>query len=137
MKAKAKPAMKVMKAMSGIEHFERSDIADGAALHLRSKLDALRILGMKCVTGPLCQTLCHSMKFHIVMGMLGSIGAFDTLPSEVGITCILYGVLMCSGVLSGSAFRQEPNHTRGIHVTRPQAPPLLAVSHGSMLCWGF
>ena len=52
--AEEAPAMKSMKAMFVIEHFDLSDMADGAALHLRSKLDALRILDKKCVTSLLC-----------------------------------------------------------------------------------
>ena len=43
--------------------------------------------------------------FAHVMGLLGSIGALDTLPGVVSITCILYCVRMCSRMLT--SFRPQ------------------------------
>ena len=99
MKAKAKPAVKAMKAMSVIEHFARSDMADWAAMLLSSKLDAMYTRDVYPVTSQLCQTVCRATLLHIVMGLLGSIGALDTLPGVVSITCILYCVRMCFRML--------------------------------------
>ena len=74
MKAKAKPAVKAMKAMSVIEHFARSDMADWAAMLLSSKLDAMYTRDVYPVTSQLCQTVCRATLLHIVMGLPGSIG---------------------------------------------------------------
>ena len=60
MKAKAKPAVKAMKAMSVIEHFARSDMADWAAMLLSSKLDAMYTRDVYPVTSQLCQTVCRA-----------------------------------------------------------------------------
>ena len=99
MKAMAAKAMKAMKAMSVIEHFARSDMADWAAMLLSSKLDAMYTRDVYPVTSQLCQTVCRATLLHIVMGLLGSIGALDTLPGVVSITCNLYCVRMCFRML--------------------------------------
>ena len=96
---KAMKVMKAMKSMSVIEHFARSDMADWAAMLLSSKLDAMYTRDVYPVTSQLCQTVCRATLLHIVMGLLGSIGALDTVPGVVSITCILYCVRMCFRML--------------------------------------
>ena len=103
-----------MKAMSGIEHFARSGMADWAALQLSSKLDAMICVRVaRYVTGLLCQTLCHAQLYLSVMiGVLGGIGAYDTLPGMVAITCVTLLCVHALGMLSPSA---------GMEVTKPVA----------------
>ena len=74
-------------------------MADWAAMLLSSKLDAMYTRDVYPVTSQLCQTVCRATLLHIVMGLLGSIGALDTVPGVVSITCILYCVRMCFRML--------------------------------------
>ena len=81
--------MKTMKAMLAVEHFDRSGMADWIAGRFSSKLDEMRSRDAYRMASPLCQAVGHVLCHLVVTGILGSIGAFNTTPSEVVITTVV------------------------------------------------
>ena len=122
---KVMKAMKAMKAMFVIEHFDRSDMADGAALHLRPKLDALRTLGMKCVTSLLCQAISHWMCYQFLKWVLDSIGAYGTASS-----CVLIMGLMHIG----TSYAARHGCHKSFPCEMPKVSPISSVKRD--LCGG-